>query len=50
LALQPEGPDANQIETDLLVEIEWGNNRDRETQGARLEDRLTNDWWREHPR
>jgi hypothetical protein len=50
LELRLEGPDGEEFETDLLVEIEWANNRKTVQRKAIAYDRLITGWCWEHPR
>lgn len=50
LELQLKEPEGEQMRTDLLVEIEWGNNNETVRRKALAYDGLLNGWWQEHPR
>lgn len=43
-------PDGESVETDLLVEIEWGNNDETVRRKAIAYDGFLTGWWRAHPR
>ncbi|MBS1884918.1 MAG: replication-relaxation family protein, partial [Actinobacteria bacterium] len=43
-------PSGESVETDLLVEIEWGNNEETIRRKAIAYDGLLTGWWRAHPR
>ena len=43
-------PDGEKVKTDLLVEIEWGNNDETVRQKARDYDGFLTGWWQAHPR
>lgn len=50
LELQLERSDGPRIGVDLLIEVEWRNNREAVRGKAIAYDHLLNHWWREHPR
>ncbi len=43
-------PDGEKVKTDLLVEIEWGNNDETVRQKALDYDGFLTGWWKAHPR
>ncbi|MBS1895428.1 MAG: replication-relaxation family protein [Actinobacteria bacterium] len=43
-------PNGQNVETDLLVEIEWGNNEETVRRKAIAYDGFLTGWWRAHPR
>lgn len=50
LELQLETPTGEQVETDLLVEFEWGNNNEVWRRRARAYDAFLTAWWQGHIR
>jgi hypothetical protein len=49
LELELTKPDGEKVKTDLLVEIEWGNNDERVRRKALNYDGLLTGWWKAHP-
>jgi hypothetical protein len=50
LELLLKKPDGEKVKTDLLVEIEWGNNDETVRQKALDYDGFLTGWWKAHPR
>jgi hypothetical protein len=50
LELLLKRPSGEAVETDLMVEMEWGNNDETVRQKAIAYDGLLTGWWRSHPR
>jgi hypothetical protein len=50
LELLLKKPNGEKVKTDLLVEIEWGNNDETVRQKARDYDGFLTGWWQAHPR